>query len=610
MTIKNFIFLLFVLSLALIESKRGYSSPGLGRKIEQSVGFISGNGFELPRSKDALMENSNEPKLSSPAEPPKVVLNEILSDPTPVVGLPDREYIELYNPGISPVNLKGWLLGLGSKQKVVPDVSIAAGGYLLLTGTGGTTDLQLFGKVVEISGFSVTNAGMTITLSDPEKKCTDQLVYTPDLHGKNFQEGGYSLERIDAGRTCGQKYNWATSISAKGGTPGFKNSVEATNPDNVSPQMVNSSFIGNARLDIQLSESFLCPGKPIDRFKNISPELVIDSIIPDLANCLLHVYFNPESVRNGIEYSVILSGITDECGNLMSDQRIPFGYYLPVSSDLLINEVLFNPFPDGSDFVEIYNNSGHQVDLSGLWLATRDASNVLTQLSQIAPTQKYLPAFSYLALTKSIDGVLKFYRPQGSETLVQMEKFPSLADQSGCVAILNQNKEIIDEMNYSEAMHHPFISEKEGISLERIRFTAPSMRKETWHSAAKSAGFATPGYKNSAIEVADSSEQWVRLEPLVFSPNGDGINDKLNIYINTSEPGWILNITILNYAGTVIRKLANNFTTGVADQLYWDGLAADFQKVQPGIYILQVSLFERTGRCQSKRFACVVTDHP
>jgi flagellar hook assembly protein FlgD len=101
----------------------------------------------------------------------------------------------------------------------------------------------------------------------------------------------------------------------------------------------------------------------------------------------------------------------------------------------------------------------------------------------------------------------------------------------------------------------------------------------------------------------------VSIDPEIFSPNNDGISDQLNIYINTSEPGWILNITILNCAGRVVRNLANNFMTGSTDQLLWDGLGDDFQKVQPGIYILSISLFERTGKNQMKRFACVLTDH-
>ena len=74
------------------------------------------------------------------------------------------------------------------------------------------------------------------------------------------------------------------------------------------------------------------------------------------------------------------------------------------------------------------------------------------------------------------------------------------------------------------------------------------------------------------------------------------------------ESGWILNITILNCAGRIVRKLANNFTVGSSDRLVWDGLDGDFQKVQPGIYILNISLFERTGKRRSMNVACVLTD--
>ena len=47
-----------------------------------------------------------------------------------------REYLELFNPGTDPVNLKNWILMLGSKQKIFPDVVIVPDGYLLVTGTG------------------------------------------------------------------------------------------------------------------------------------------------------------------------------------------------------------------------------------------------------------------------------------------------------------------------------------------------------------------------------------------------------------------------------------------------------------------------------------------
>jgi hypothetical protein len=72
--------------------------------------------------------------------------------------------------------------------------------------------------------------------------------------------------------------------------------------------------------------------------------------------------------------------------------------------------------------------------------------------------------------------------------------------------------------------------------------------------------------------------------------------------------GWILNITILNYTGRVVRELANNITVGSSDRLVRDGLDGDFQKVQPGIYILNISLFEQTGKRRSMNVACVLTD--
>ncbi|MCX6221782.1 MAG: hypothetical protein NTZ69_12440 [Bacteroidia bacterium] len=281
---------------------------------------------------------------------------------------------------------------------------------------------------------------------------------------------------------------------------------------------------------------------------------------------------------------------------------------VPAKPEILISEVLFNPFPEGCDFVEIYNNSGHAVDISGLFLATRDASKVLKQLAQLSVSQKYLAPGAFLAVTISPEGIRRFYRTRCEECLLKTQKFPTLTDKNGCVVLLNKELVVLDELNYDEGMHDPLISEVEGISLERISFAVEASRKDNWHSAAKSAGFATPGYLNSVIEVADPTGEMVSVDPGVFTPNGDGLNDQLNISVKTDDLGWILNITILNCTGGVVRNLVNNVTTGRSDQFVWDGLDGEFQKVQPGIYILNISLFNRDGRHRKARRACVVSD--
>lgn len=537
-----------------------------------------------------------------------VVINELMVDPSPVVGLPDREYIELYNPGTGPVNLKGWLLGFGSKQKALPDVTISPGGFLLLTATGGSKDLQSFGKVTEVSGLSLANAGVMVTLSDTRKVVRDQVEYLPAMLRVQCRDGGYSLERVDPERMCGQFYNWETTLSSNGGTPGTVNSVWAINRDVSPPDILSTVFVNGSVLEVLFSERFQFRGDPVGGLLNLTLNAEVDSMVQDQNSCTLKICFRPSSITDGTNYSLILHGLEDACGNVMADKTVKFGYYNPVKSDILINEVLFNPYPEGSDFVEIYNNSLHDVDLSGLFLATRGDDKALRQITRLSSSQQYLAPGSYLAITKSIEGLGRYYSLKCPGCLVQVSRFPSLADESGCVVLLGLNQDVIDEMEYNDKMHHPFITEKEGIALERIRFLVASGRSENWQSAAKHAGFATPGYRNSTQDVPDTPGRDITLESTIFSPNGDGINDLLVVRLNGIEPGELVNMAVFDALGREVRSLANNLTAGKGDQITWDGSDSRCSKVQPGIYILKVSLFHPHGNQRTRKFACVLTD--
>jgi hypothetical protein len=605
---KIYIFIFLYLYLSSIESAKGLKGEDACGNCSLETGRLQMPTGSFARARH-LADDPGALSDSVPVTLPFVVINEIMADPTPVAGLPDREYLELFNRHTYPVNLKGWVLGFGSKQKVLPDISVPSGGFLLVSATGGTKDLLKFGRVTEISGLTLTNSGLTVSLFDPQKKLQDQVEYEPSMHKIGCEDGGYSLERIDPDRVCGQHCNWATTLSERGGTPGTENTVKASNPDQKRPYIVSKSLIDFHILVLQLSERFIFPANAADGLKDNSTDMEIDSVCPDNKFCLLRIYFRPTSIRNGNNYSIMIHGLIDECGNVMADQTVKFGYYMPVQSDILINEVLFNPFPDGADFVELYNNSGHEVDLSGLYLATRDESNVLKQISPLASRQIYMPEDSYLAVTKSVEGILRFYRSRCDSCVLETVRFPILVDQSGCVVLLNQENVVIDEMKYSDSMHHSFITDTEGISLERVTITQPSTQRSNWHSAAKNAGFATPGYGNSVMAMPDSAKNGILIENAVFSPNGDGINDRLNICLNGINPGALLNIRIFNREGLEVRNLSGNLTTGSSDRVVWDGLGDDYKMVQPGIYVLFISLFDQKGSQKTVRGACVVTDH-
>ncbi len=65
------------------------------------------------------------------AEPrPHVVINEVLANP--IGAEPAQEWIELYNDGAEPVNLRGWTLSDGTGESVLPDATLGPGRYALM----------------------------------------------------------------------------------------------------------------------------------------------------------------------------------------------------------------------------------------------------------------------------------------------------------------------------------------------------------------------------------------------------------------------------------------------------------------------------------------------
>lgn len=275
--------------------------------------------------------------------------------------------------------------------------------------------------------------------------------------------------------------------------------------------------------------------------------------------------------------------------------------------EIVINEVMFNPKENGSDYVEIYNNSAKTIDLKRLKLASRTDDLELTQVYQLTGSKQLFEPGNYLALTKDTTGVFTYFSIQCTFCFLQMEKFPSFNNDEDFVVLLDENLNVIDELHYTDKMHHPLLADEEGIALERVSFTEPTNDFLNWHSAASVAGYGTPGYKNSQGEPFNSSNPEVTFSPESFSPDFDGYNDEYLITYKTTKPGCLANISVFEAAGRFVMKLANNEILGSEGKFTWNGEDQTGQRLNLGIYVVLVEIFSLTGETWQFKDGVVLT---
>lgn len=532
-----------------------------------------------------------------------LVISEIMADPTPQIGLPNAEWIELRNASAAAINLQGYRLQKPgtTASGPLPNLLLAPDSSIVVCTASQVAALAVFGRTTSVTSFpSLGNDGDELILLAPNGSVMHNVRYSSSWYRNTVKaDGGWTLEMIDPRNACSGADNWTASNDSKGGTPGQPNSALRSNADQTAPRLLRAAAINSSTLQLQYNESMDSTRAATAASYRLSDGLQVQSASTLPASfARVNVQVAPPMAANRIYTVEAAASITDCAGNGLNPafSTVRAGLFAAVDSlDVVVNEILFNPKSPGVDYVELYNRSNKIINLQELLIANRSSSGAVASFVPIsAEAFAFFPG-DFVVLTTDANIVAQQYTVRQPAAILTLSSLPSYPDDKGTVVVVTTAGRVIDEVPFDARWHFALVDDEEGIALERIDANGPSNSRDNWTSAASTAGFGTPTAANSQLKAATQAQGDISISPKIFSPDNDGFEDFALIEFRFPQAGYVANVTIMDAAGRAIRVLQRNTTCAQSGSWRWDGLNDKLQRVPVGTYIIFTEIFNLQG---------------
>lgn len=518
-----------------------------------------------------------------------IIITEIMSDPTPSHGLPDAEYIEIYNRSNKYILLKNWQIWDAISARTIDSCWMFPHSYRILTDRKNSAAYPSSGTVYLFP--SLNSEGDNVRLTTNYGEVMDIVPYLSTWYrNPSKSSGGWSLERKIIDHPCSDVSNWVASASEKGGTPGQVNSVLQNDYSAVSPQIQKTRISSEYSIEITLNSSIVLPDNS-EEFLSFSPPIQLQKMVSETGDfSKFHLIFS-EEIQPGIHYTYELKNATDCLGMATTLHHNFVLGFEPDSGDLVINELLFHASPLMDEFVEVYNSSEKPIDLFNLSIEKLNTNSANTA---IQCTEHYtLFPNDYVIFTDDSSTIYSNAQSVGSGKFYQLN-LPSLNNDSNTVLLKYEDLQL-DAVSYSADWHVPLLDDFEDKSLERISATGNSNNSSNWHTAATIVGFCTPGLPNSQ-QIAQNTSKKIFGGGAVFSPDNDGFQDVLQLHYELPEHGLIGTVRVFNEMGQAITTLISNDLLPVSGDIIWSGIDHQQRIVPTGNYIIALSAFHPEGK--------------
>ncbi len=539
---------------------------------------LSVDGF-IDKSRNQMLDTTVEIYWPGMGD---IVINEIHLNPDTLRSkMPPIEYVELRNVSANDIQLCGWKLGDLTTYKnedmaVLPNYLLRSGSYVIITGIDSHSSFPL--QTIYCKDFpTLNNDADVLFLQDSTGFIINVVSYNSSWFDDIFRSGGgFSIERRDDSITCSDEVNWAFSRNVRGGTPGFENSLGSTERER-DPVFLEGIISKGDEHVLKFEKSVRFTG---DSEIEISPGVTM-KVRDSLADqrywkIVIDGSFGEEFLRiPGVWFK--------NCdGSRYYEDSITL-YFEPVRNRYVkINEILFNPSTGGNDFVEIANTSSYPVLLQNCWLSELDILDTSQQIESCLLPDLILNPNGIQVFTVSGFSLREQYPVSYSSRIYGVDDMPNYPDDEGWVQ-LRCSDTVLDRVYFNDEMHYKMLSDKEGVSLERISKSLPSDQKENWSSCPSRCLWASPGEENCSHFEIEDSDLKMQVTPRFISPNGDGEADRVWVCVQTKEP-MIVKMQVYNLSGMQIRQLASSTYVSGEHCFSWDGMFENGRRTEAGIY--------------------------
>ena len=536
-----------------------------------------------------------------------LLITEIMADENPSAGLPEAEYVEIYNRSVRPISLNRYKFSFGSTTVLLPNQVIQPNEYLILCDKDKVALWVGIAKTISVPSLSLINTGTTLTLRDAANRIIFAVTYSENWYDNPAKkQGGWALEMMDVANPCAEETNWKESVATVGGTPSRSNSVAAPNPDRRAPTVAYATAATSTEINVVFDEKTDSSSASNRNNYQLDKNIGIRNIVLQSPQNKTVIINLTAPLQAGTVYTLTIRNVADCAGNLLTETKTTLA--LPEKADIgdvVINEILFNPRPNGVDFVEIYNRTDKFIDLKD-WQIANVTNGVVANQRKIAEVNYTLAPRQFLALSTSTKIIRNQYSQANNNALLELPQLPNFNDDKGGVVLIDPQKRIFDRFDYNQDFHFSLLDDKSGVSLERINYNLPTNDRNNWHSAAATAGYATPSAANSQGLNGPAQNDNFSVQPEAFTPDGDGVEDFTTIRYIFSSVGNVASVSIFDVQGRLVGQIAANQSLATEGLWQWDGINTNGERVRTGNYVVLIDLINPDGRRETLKKRVVV----